>query len=244
MSTFVLVHGACHDGSAWGAVLKRLEERGHTALGPTVAGHGRGAESVTHAESTRSVVDFIVDRELTDIVLVGHSYGGSVISKVVEAIPERVRRLVFWSAVVVNDGESMLETYPAAMQETLTRLAAESADNTVTLPFHVWRDVFMNDADEEVARWAHNQLSPEHFGQLLERLDLKKFHSLLTPRSYLVGTEDLVPPGDDSWHARMARRLGKHRLVEMPGGHEALFTNPIALTDGIIEAGRDDIDNE
>lgn len=203
MSIFVLVHGACHDGSAWRAVIQRLTERGHTAFGPTVAGHGPGAtKHVTHAQSTRSIVDFIVERDLTDVVLVGHSYGGSIISKVVEVIPDRIRWLVFWSAFVLNDGESMLETFPPVLQEMLTRLAAGSSDNTVTLPFPVWREYFMNDAVDDLARRAYDLLSPAPFGQLLEPLDLKKFHSLPTPRSYLVGTEDLVPQGDCGWHAR------------------------------------------
>jgi pimeloyl-ACP methyl ester carboxylesterase len=83
-----LVHRACRDGSAWGRIIERLNNLGHKAFGPTVAGHGRGVgKAVTHAESTRSIVDFIVDNGLTDIVLVGHSYGGTIISKVAESIP-------------------------------------------------------------------------------------------------------------------------------------------------------------
>ena len=70
-------------------------------------------------------------------------------------------------------------------------------------------------------------------------MDLKLFHQLPTPRSYLVGTEDVVlPPGDTGWHPRMSSRLGTFRLVQMPGSHEAIFTNPIGLADKIIEAGR------
>ncbi|WAJ42839.1 alpha/beta fold hydrolase [Mycobacterium sp. Aquia_216] len=241
MSTFVLIHGACHDGRAWDQVIARLEDFGHTAFGPTVAGHGRGADPhVTHAQSTKSIVDFTVGHDLSDVVLVGHSYGGTIISKVVEAIPERVRRLVFWSAFVLDDGESMMDAFPPPMREMLTQLAARSPDNTVTLPFEVWRDVLLNDADEQLARRSYEQLSPEPFGQLFERLDLKKFHALPTPRSYLVGTEDMIPPGDPHWHRRMAARLGEHRFIEMSGGHELLFTNPIGLADRIIEAGRDD----
>src|SRR4051812_50191943 len=81
MSTFVLIHGSWHDGSAWDLVIKRLEYCGHHAFGPTVAGHGNGADKqVTHAQSTESIVDFIVGNNLTDIVLVGHSYGGSTIN--------------------------------------------------------------------------------------------------------------------------------------------------------------------
>jgi pimeloyl-ACP methyl ester carboxylesterase len=60
---------------------------------PTVAGHGpEASREVSHAEATRSVVDFIVERDLNDIVLVGHSYGATIISKAAEAIPNRIRR--------------------------------------------------------------------------------------------------------------------------------------------------------
>jgi len=241
MSTFVLIHGAGHDGSAWDGVIEHLNDLGHKAFGPTVAGHGRGVcKAVTHAESTRSIVDFVLDYGLTDIVLVGHSYGGTIISKVAEAIPAHIRRLVFCSAFVLNDGESMLEAFPPAYREMLTQLAAESTDNTVTLPFQLWRETFINDADFATASWAYDRLSPEPFQQLLEPLDLKHFYTLGTPKSYLVCTEDTVmPPGEWAWHPRMSSRLGLHRLVKMPGSHEVIFSNPRGLAEKLIEAGRD-----
>ena len=157
--TFVLVHGGCHDGSTWRPVIEHLERLGHTAFAPTVAGHGKDvAKNVTHAESTQSVVDFILDRNLTDFILVGHGYAGTVISKVAEAIPQRVRRLVFWSAFVLNDGETALELLPFDTAP-YTRMAAESADNTFTIPFDVFRDVFINDGDPDLVERAYSQLS-------------------------------------------------------------------------------------
>jgi pimeloyl-ACP methyl ester carboxylesterase len=238
--TFVLVHGGCHDGSLWQPVIERLEQLGHTAYGPTVAGHGKGVpKNVTHAESTQSIVDFIVDRDLTDFILVGHGYAGTIISKVVEVIPERVRRLVFWSAYVLNDGESALEMLPDSI-EMLTQMAADSADNVFMIPFDMWREVFINDGEPDLVQRAYDQLSSEPFGPWAEPLNMGKFHSLQTPRSFLVGGDDLVmPPGDSGWHPRMSSRLGKFRLVQMPGSHEVLFTNPIGLADKFIEAGRD-----
>ena len=241
MSTFVLIHGSWHDGSAWDLVVKRLEYYGHHAFGPTVAGHGNGVDKqVTHAQSTQSIVDFIVGNNLTDIVLVGHSYGGTIISKIVEAIPDRVRRLVFWNAFVLNSGERIFDAIPPEHRKLFSELAAASSDNTITMPFEVWREAFINDADLELAKWAYRQLSPEPFGQFLEPLDLDKFFSLQTARSYLNGTEDIaLPPGEWCWHPRMSSRLGLHRLVQMPGSHELHFTNPNALAHKIIEAGRD-----
>jgi pimeloyl-ACP methyl ester carboxylesterase len=225
----------------WNAVVKRLEHHGHQAFAPTVAGHGKGVDKdVSHAQSTQSIVDFIVSLDLTDIVLVGHSYGGTIISKVVEVIPDRVRRLVFWSGFVLNDGESLNDAVPPDFRELFRDLAADSPDNSVMLPFPIWRESFLNDADLDLARSAYEELSPEPYQQIIDPLDLKKFYTLDTPRSYLLGSEDIaLPPGEWGWHPRMTRRLGLYRFVQMPGGHELLFSNPNGLADKIIEAGRD-----
>ncbi|MFZ0039110.1 MAG: alpha/beta fold hydrolase, partial [Candidatus Acidiferrales bacterium] len=96
MSVLVLVHGSWHDGSAWQATIRQLKKNGHEAFAPTMAGHGKGVDkAVNHSQCTQSIVDAIVAESLRDFVLVGHSFGGTVISKVAEAIPERIKRLVF-----------------------------------------------------------------------------------------------------------------------------------------------------
>ena len=72
-----------------------------------------------------------------------------------------------------------------------------------------------------------------------DRLDLKKFHSLPIPKSFLLCTEDIrVPMPELSWHLRFSNRLGRFRFVSMPGDHEALFTSPLLLAKKLIEAGR------
>jgi pimeloyl-ACP methyl ester carboxylesterase len=218
-----------------------LEQQGHTAFGPTVAGHGNGvSKQVSHAESTRSIVDFIVGYDLTDIVLVGHSYGGTIISKAAEVISDRIRRLVFWNAFVLNDGESVADAAPPHYRALFQQLAAASPDNTVMLPFQIWREAFINDADLDLARWSYEQLSPEPYRPLVEPLDLRKFYTLDTPRSYLNATDDMsIPQGEWGFHPRMSNRLGLYRLVQMPGSHELLFSDPNRLADKLIEAGRD-----
>jgi pimeloyl-ACP methyl ester carboxylesterase len=238
---YVLIHGASHDGSAFDQVIARLTELGHDAYAPTVAGHGKGvAKNVTHARAVASVVDYIVDRNLRDIVLLGHSCGGTIIAKVAELIPDRVRRLVFWSAMVLNTGESMMDVWPPQSRGLLQNLAAASPDNTVMLPFEFFREAFMNDAGLETARWVYAQLSPQPYGMLTEPLDFTEFQKLQIPRSWLMGTEDTaMPPGEWGWHPRLSSRLGMYRLVQMPGGHELMYTNPVGLAEKIIEAGRD-----
>ncbi|WP_250126669.1 alpha/beta hydrolase [Chroococcidiopsis sp. CCMEE 29] len=242
MSTFVLVHGSWHDGSAWKAVIEHLEAKGHQAFAPTITGHGQGVnKNVNHAQCTQSVVDYIVDKDLTDIVLLGHSFGGTIIAKVAEAISDRIRRLIFLDAFVLNDGESLRDSLPPHYQALFDSLARESDDHTMVMPFELWREVLLNDADLELARSSYAQLSPQAYQPWIDKLDLKQFYSLPIPKSYLYCTEDnVLPQGEQwGWHPRMSNRLGLFRLVQMPGSHEVMFSNPIGLAEKIIVAGRD-----
>ncbi|NJO42986.1 MAG: alpha/beta hydrolase [Cyanobacteria bacterium RU_5_0] len=242
MSTFVLVHGAWHEGSAWNEAIKQLEAKGHQAFAPTIAGHGKGVnKNVNHAQCTQSIVDYIVDKDLTDIVLLGHSFGGTIIAKVAEVIGDRIRRLIFFNAFVLNDGESLRDNIPPDSQALFDNLARESGDQTIMMPFEVWREGFLNDADLELARSSYAQLSPEPYQPFIDKLEMKQFYSLPMPKSYLYCTEDnVLPQGEQwGWHPRMSNRLGLFRLVQMPGSHEVMFSNPIGLAEKIIVAGRD-----
>ena len=242
MSTFVLVHGAWHEGSAWNEVIKQLEARGHQAFAPTIAGHGKGVnKNVNHAQCTQSIVDYIVDKDLSNIVLLGHSFGGTIIAKVAEAISNCIRRLIFLDAFVLNDGESLRDSLPPHYQALFDSLARESDDHTLVMPFELWREVLLNDADLDLARSSYAQLSPEPYQPWIDKLDLKQFYSLPIPKSYLYCTEDnVLPQGEQwGWHPRMSNRLGLFRLVQMPGSHEVMFSNPIGLAEKIIVAGRD-----
>jgi len=241
LSTFVLVHGAWHDGSAWNATIRHLEKSGHRTFAPTTTGNGKSASrKVTHAMCSKSVVDAIVASDLRDFILVGHSFGGTVISKVAEAIPERIRRLVFLTAFVLRDGKSLLDEVPPETASFFVHVARESADNSIKLPFPVFREQFINDASLEMAQNVYSQLSPQPFQPLADCLDLSKFYSLPTPKSYINCTEDIaLPPGEFGWHPRMSARLGLYRLTQMPGSHEVMYSNPAGLAEKIIEAGRD-----
>ena len=238
---FVLVHGSWHEGSLWGPVADALRADGHAVETPTIAGHGKGADkAVTHADCVRSITDAIVERDLTGVVLLGHSFGGTVIAKVAEQVPDRLRRLVFWNAFVPEDGNCLNDEVPPHYRELFDGIAASSADNTVMLPYPIWREAFINDADEALARASYDQLSPEPYQPFNDKLDLGAFYASQIPRSYLNCTEDIaLPPGEWGWHPRFTNRLGLCRLVQMPGSHEVMFTNPGALAAKIVEAGRD-----
>ena len=238
MTVFVLVHGNFHDGSAWNGVSRCLEQLGHVAHAPTLPGHGRDVPTnVGYRDAAESVAGYVVQRDLRDIVLVGHSGGGVAISNTVEIIADRVQRLVYLSGWVLQDGESILEMLPAHYRELFDGMAAQSPDDTVEVPFDVWRSNFINDAHEAVAKSAFEQLVPQPYSYLVEQAKFTTFHSLMVPKCYILPTEDIVLPRDDEWgwHPRMTSRLGEHRFLQMPGSHEVMFTNPRGLADTIVE---------
>jgi len=104
--TFVMIHGSWHGGWAWQGVERQLSKKGHRAQAPTLPGHGPGATrlGVAHEDCVRSVVSHIQEQRLEDVILVGHSFGGSVIQKVAEEIPGLIERTVFLDALIVEHG--------------------------------------------------------------------------------------------------------------------------------------------
>lgn len=235
--TFVLIHGTWHGGWAWQGVIRHLEAEGHHAYAPTLIGHSPADERVgiTHRDCVDSVVSYIRRHDLQDVILVGHSFGGSVISRVVEYLPSRIKRLIFVNAFVLEDGQSVYDNLPGFLIELLDQLAQASPDNTSMLPWEIWRDHFIQDAPEEVARVLWEQLAPSPNQPNVEKLDLKAFYSLNIPKSYLSYRQDMaLPPG--SFHPQMSSRLGTFKLVEMDGSHEVHFTRPAELAEKLLEA--------
>jgi len=225
----------------WNPVVTGLEKRGHQGRAVTLAGHGKGVnKAVTHDDCVQSVLDYAEEHDLKDIVLAGHSFGGSVIARAAPKLGDRLKRLIFMNAFVPENGHSIMDEVPPHYRTMFRAMAGESDDNTVIVPFNIWRDAFIQDADLELAKASYAALSPEPFQPFDTKLDLEDFYALTVPRSFLNCTEDTaLPPGEWGWHPRMSGRLGLHRLVQMPGSHESIFTNPDLVAQKLIEAGRD-----
>ncbi|WP_256208463.1 alpha/beta fold hydrolase [Paenibacillus sp. CF384] len=241
--TFVLVHGSWADAHFWNGVAAVLRSQGHIVYTPEYAGHGINSnKNVTHAMITKSVVDYIKQMQLQDFILVGHSFGGSVIQKVAEQVPERIKRLVFWDAFVLKDGEAVVDEIPPQTVQGFEQLRAMSADDTIMLPFDIFRALFVNTATTEDAKLFYTSVLPEPAKPLFEKLDLKKFYTLQIPKSYVYFYQDNVLPQGEGygWNPHMSNRLGLFRLIVGDGDHFTYTrTRPAYLAQKIFEASRD-----
>lgn len=112
-TTYVLVHGAFHGGWAWQKVADELRKHGNTVYTPTLTGVGErnhlarpDVDLETHIQDVINVLEF---EDLEKVVLVGHSYGGMVITGVASRVPERISKLVYFDAVVPDSGQSFFD---------------------------------------------------------------------------------------------------------------------------------------
>jgi len=117
MTTFVVVHGAWGGSLLWRPVARALRKAGHEVYTPTLTGLGerkhllnRSINLDTHIADVLGVIDY---EDLTELVLVGHSYGGMVVTGVADAVPDKIQSLVYLDAFVPESGQSCFGLIPA-----------------------------------------------------------------------------------------------------------------------------------
>jgi len=239
--TYVLVHGAWHTGAEMEATAVHLRAAGHTVLCPTLAGNRPSEDpaGIGLEDAACSLMDFLVQRDLRDVRLVGHSYGGMVISRVADLLAERIGRLVYVNAFVPEPGESLSDLVPAHYVALFDNIAAANEGLTM-LPFPIWREAFINDADMPLATAAFNCLNPHPYKTFTDKITLSQpMAAVAIGKSYVNCRMDTSLPQSLAWHPRLSERLGLFRYVECSGSHEVWFTNPAAIARAIEMAGRD-----
>jgi pimeloyl-ACP methyl ester carboxylesterase len=224
--TFVLVHGGGHGGWCWQRMATVLRHRGHQVWTPTLTGFGE-RHHLDHGQVTFDTmvtdVNAVLEYEdLHDVVLVGHSMGGVIAPRVAEATIERVARVVWMAAVVLNDGETLLEAVPATPE--VSRAVTIREDGTAMTDHALLIEALMPDASPQDQAWVlerHRSYPP---AALIEPGQLSRFLALGLPTGYVVATEDLmVPP---ALARTFADRLPGAALAEVAAGHDLMLTHP------------------
>ena len=139
-----------------------------------------------------------------------------------------------------DNGESVTDMLPQQHVAMFDAIAAERGDGSIVLPFPIWREAFINDADLETAQRAYDTLNPHPFKTLTDKISLKINPAEITAaKSYINCTEDTSLPHHYPWHPRLSRKLALFPLVQVPGSHQLCFSNPARLAQAIMDAGRD-----
>ena len=192
LSTIVLVHGAWADATAWQAVVPLLKAQGHEVIAVNLPGHGTDATSfanISLQSYTEVVKNAIGDRK--NVILVGHSMAGLVISQVAEEIPAQIKELVYLAAYLPQNGESLLSL---AKQDPDTHigkyLKIDEATGSAIVAKEGVVDVFAADAPAQIGEYLANNIKPEPLAPLATPVTLTngKFGSV--KKVYIHTTND------------------------------------------------------
>ena len=234
MSTFVLVHGAWHGGWVWRRVVPRLLEAGHEVHAPTLSGVSDRAHLVhpglglsTHVEDVTALIEA---HDLENVVLVGHSYAGQVVTAVADRLPERLHRRVYLDAFVGRDGEAAIDLLPETVAGHYRESVAGPGFGWLipVRPLNVLGVTEQADLD-----WLGPRLTPHPWRTYTEPLRLSG-HCDRVPAGYVECT---------AWmrafrpHAERAAALG-WPVHELATGHEAMVTAPRELADLLLGLSR------
>lgn len=230
MSTFVLVHGAWHGGWCWDRVAPLLRDAGHEVHAPTLTGLSERAHLLsplvgleTHVEDVVRLVDIL---GLRDVVLVGHSYAGQVVTAVADRRPAAIVRRVYLDAFVGHDGEAARDLLPEAVEQHWASSAAEHGFGWLV---PVRKLSVLGVTEQADVEWLSPRLTPHPWKTYTDPLRL-------------TGAVDGVPAAfvECVGWMRVFRTQGERArargwpVYELNTGHEAMVTAPEALADVLI----------
>lgn len=227
MATYVLCQGGWAGGWQWREVAAMLRAAGHEVYTPTFTGLGERVHLAnpdidlhTHIEDILMVLHY---EDLHDVILVGYSGSGPVISGVAEKAAERLGHLVYLDAFVLEDGESMADQLGSEIMSGLEAAAQQYGDG-----WQIPHDP--PDADRR---------TPQPLKPIATRLTLQNSAAVALPRTFIYctdGGQDIGPLHQPMTQAAaMAKNDNTWRYRELKTGHLPMCTMPRELTDLLLE---------
>ncbi len=235
MATFVLVHGGGHGGWCYQKVAQRLRAEGHEVHAPTLTGLAERARSLSPAIDLDFHIDDVTSmlfyEDLRDVILVGHSYGGMVITGVADRAADRIAKLVYLDAANPTDGQSLVDVAGPIIE--MTRPAGQVIDGVelVLLPGSGAAAFYgVTDPDDQV--WADDRLTGHPWSCFEQKLVLTHPDALAAIPQYHIVCSSTVATRHPQLMAT-ARAAG--RLWEIDTGHDLMITEPEAVTRALDE---------
>jgi pimeloyl-ACP methyl ester carboxylesterase len=234
MSTYLLVHGAWSNAACWQPVTPRLLAAGHRVVAPNLPGHGANAAPLAQQTLGDYVATIVaaVDASPTPVILVGHSMGGAVISRVAELRPDRISRLVYVAAYLLRAGESIQTTAdPDSQLPPAFRPAADWS--TISLDPALGRDAFLHDVPKALANIAAAAFGAEASAPFGTPMDITDGAFGRVPRAYVTTRLDRVV--SPALQDRMLAASPCAPVVSLATGHAPFYAQPDALADALLQ---------
>jgi len=227
MSTYVLVHGAWGGSFGWRKVRPRLQAAGQQVFTPSLTGLGERAHLATPevnlSTHIQDVSNAIWYEDLSDIILVGHSYGGMVVTGVADRMPERIQHLVYLDAFLPSDGQSLLDMASGGGPPASTGWRVPPMQRT-------------EDPHDPESEWNRVRRLDHPRATFAERIKLTApIESRPFSLTYIVATERPDPGPIFDHTAAGLRGNPRWTVREIAGGHVMIRTNPDGLVRLFLE---------
>lgn len=229
MTTYVLVHGAWSGAHVFGRVRPLLQEAGHQVFTPSLTGLGERVHltgpQVGLSTHVQDVVHHLLYEDLDDVVLLGFSYGGMVVTGALDRVAERVRHLVYLDAFVPADGQSLAD---------LAGIAADPPQLGEAWAVEP-RSRQMDDA--ELQAWQQVRRTPQPVRTFTEPVRTAvPVEDRPFPLSYVKATADPDEAGDSAFwrHAAHARDSDRWSYHEIDSHHSVPLARPQELADVLL----------
>jgi pimeloyl-ACP methyl ester carboxylesterase len=227
--TFVLVHGGFGGGWVWRRVSDSLQKRGHKVFTPTLTGLGERSHllnaQVNLAMHIADVVNVMRWERLENVVLVGHSYGGMVISGVAEEMERAIASIVFLDAFLPEDNQSAVDFVVLPQM----RRAMENRDVAVPpAPAQVFN---VNEADRA---WVDAMHTPHPLATITDRVRQTGARERIARKAYVLATQPRPSPVMRTAYAKV-QAAGDWRTYEVPCGHFVMLDMPERLVEILLE---------
>ena len=232
MTTYVLIPGAWHGGWSWEPVAQRLRAAGHSAVTVTLPGLGHGDDPRGHhlTAAADHIVRVIEDRDLTDVVLVAHSWGGYPLTGAAGRLGRRLAGIVYYAAQVPVAGRSMIDDNPPEAGAMLRGLIDASPTRAIEPTVQFVEQIFMQGETPQAQRLVADLLTPMPGDYFLDPAEGPDVTTLGVPLHYLHGEQDQALPHPG---ATFAARLGLTPTA-VPGTHEGMLTHPDEIAKAIL----------
>lgn len=235
MAIFVLVHGGGHGGWCYKKLTPLLRAAGHEAYAPTLTGLGERKHllrpDIDLDLQIADVVNVMEYEDLTEVILVGHSYGGMVITGVADRVGSRIGHLVYLDAAHPKNGESLADISPEMM--TMAQSELRVVDGVELVLFPDSRAIsYLGVSDPADFAWMKSKITPHPWKCLTQKLRLRDEAAVRRiPRSNINCTASLAmsPP------AQRTRQLEGNRNFEIDTGHDLMITEPQAVAGMLLQ---------
>ncbi len=235
MATYLLVHGAWHGGWCWKRVSRLLRAAGHEVFTPTLTGLGEREHLMspdigldTHVQDIVGVLEY---EDLHDVILVGHSYAGMVVTGVAEKAADRIAHLVYLDAFLPENGKSLVDYQPPQMLEKFLKMTREEGEG-FKLHSLISPEEF-GVTDEEDLAWVRPRMNAHPLKTKTDPVHISDPRAARIPRTFVYCNDPAVGPFGQ--FADRVREDESWTYFELATGHDAMITAPEEVADLLLQ---------